>query len=303
MAIVPGMGEIRKRYSWVSKHQLQSLILQFYPWAICSSSCHFSPFSFLLVSFFFFVFIFLNQILGRKEGSSFLHHSCAAFLYGREKSYDQPRQYIKKQRHFFAHKVPSSQSYGFSSSHVWMWELDHKESWMPKNWCFWTVVLEKNLESPLDYKEIKPVNLKGNQSWTFIGRTDTEAETPILWPPDAKNWLIGKDPDAGWDWRQEEKGMTKGEMIGWHYWLNGHEFEQALGVGDGQGILVYCSPGHQESNMTELNWTELIYTQKCPLRKGFILYYSLREFEWTINKHRRAWKIIYSLIHQIFCEY
>ena len=118
-----------------------------------------------------------------------------------KKSYDQPRQRIKKQRHYFANKGPSSQGYGFSSSHVWMWELDHKESWAPKNWCFWTVVLEKTLGSPLDCKKIKPVHAKGNQSWIFIGRTD--AETPILWPPDGKNWLIGKDPDAGKDWGQE----------------------------------------------------------------------------------------------------
>ena len=105
-----------------------------------------------------------------------------------------------------------------------MWELDYKESWAPKNWCFWTVVLEKTLESPLDCKEIQPVHPKGDQSWVFIGRTDVEAETPILWPPDVKNWLIGKDPDAGKDWRQEEKGMTEDEMVGWHHRLNGHEF-------------------------------------------------------------------------------
>ena len=116
-----------------------------------------------------------------------------------KKSYDQPIQHIKKQRHYFANKGPSSQSYGFSSSHIWMWELDFKESWEQKNWCFWTVVLEKSLESPLDSKEIQPVHPKGNQPWTFIGRTDAEAETPILWPPDAKNWLIGKDLDAGKD--------------------------------------------------------------------------------------------------------
>ena len=113
----------------------------------------------------------------------------------------------------------------FFSSHVWMWELDYKESWVLKNWCFWTVVLEKTLESPLDCKEIQPVHPKGNQSWILIGRTDAESETPILWPPDEKNWLIGKDPDAGKDWRQEEKRMTEDEMVGCHYWLNGHEFE------------------------------------------------------------------------------
>ena len=126
-----------------------------------------------------------------------------------KKSYDKPRQHIKKQRYYFANKGLSSQSYDFSSSHVWMWVLDHKESWVPKNWCFWTVVLGKTLESPMNCKEIKPVNPKGNQSWIFIGRTDAEAEAPILWPPYVKNWLTGKDPDAGKDWRQEEKGMTE----------------------------------------------------------------------------------------------
>ena len=123
-----------------------------------------------------------------------------------KKSYDQPREHIKNQRHYFADKDPSSQSYGFSSSHVSMWELDHKESWAPKKWCFWTVVLEKTLESPLDCK-IQPVHPKGNQSWIFIGRT--EAEALILWPRDVKNWLIGKDPNAGNDWRQEEKGRQR----------------------------------------------------------------------------------------------
>ena len=138
-----------------------------------------------------------------------------------------------------------------------MWELDYKESWAPKNWCSWTVGLQKALESPLDCKEIQPVHPKGNQSWIFIGRTDSEAETPILWPPDVKNWLIGKDPDTGKDWRQEEKGKTEDEMVGWHHWLNGHEFEQAPRVGDGQGSLACCSPwGHKELDMTEqLNWT------------------------------------------------
>ena len=139
-----------------------------------------------------------------------------------------------------------------------MWELDCKESWVLKNWYLRTVVLEKTLESPLDCKEIQPVHPKGTQSWMFIGRTDAEAETPVLWPPDGKNWLIGKDSDAGQDWRQEEKGMTEDEMVGWHPRLNGHEFEQAPGVGDGQGSLACCSPwGHQESDMTEWqNWTE-----------------------------------------------
>ena len=149
-----------------------------------------------------------------------LKHTCSL-----KKSYDQPRQHVIKQRHYFANKVPSSQSYGVSNSHVWMWELDCKESWALKNWCFWILLLEKTLESPLDCKEIQPVNPTGNQSWIFIGRTDAEAETPILWPPDMKNWLTGKDPDAGKDWRREEKGMTEDEMAAWHHRRNGHEFE------------------------------------------------------------------------------
>ena len=175
------------------------------------------------------------------------------------KSYDQPRQHIIKQRHYFANKGPSSQSYGFSSSHVWMWELDHKESWVPKNWWFWTVVLEKTLESPLDCKEIQPVHSEGDQSWMFIERTDAEAEPPLFWPPDGKSWLIGKDPDAGKDWGQQKKGVTGDEMVGWHHRLDGHEFEQALGVGDGQGGLACCdSWDRKESDTTErLSWTEL----------------------------------------------
>ena len=134
------------------------------------------------------------------------HEIKRRLLLGRKVMNDQTRQHIKKQRHYFANKGPSSQSYTFPSSHVWMWEWDYKESWAPKNWCFWTVVLEKTLESPLNCKEIKPVNPKGNQFRIFIGRTDAEAKTPILWPPDAKNWLTGKDPDDGRDWGQEEKG-------------------------------------------------------------------------------------------------
>ena len=143
----------------------------------------------------------------------------------------------------FTNKGPSSQGYGFSSSHVWMWELDYKESWAPKYWCFWTVMLEKILENPLDGTGIKPVNPKGNQPRIFIGRTDAEAETPILWSPDMKNWLIGKDQWTGKEWKQEEKGMTEDEIIGWHHQLDGHEFEyQAPGVGDEQGILPFWSP-------------------------------------------------------------
>ena len=142
-----------------------------------------------------------------------------------KKSYDQPRQHIKKQSCYFANKGLPSQCFGISSSHVWLWELDYKEIWKLKNWCFWTVVLEKTLESPLDCKDIQPVHPKGNQSWVFIGRTDAEAEIPILWPPDVKNRLIWKDPDAGKDWSQEKKGTTEDEMVGWHHWLNGHGFE------------------------------------------------------------------------------
>ena len=153
----------------------------------------------------------------------------------------------------------SSQGYGFSSGHVRMWELDCEEGWAPKNWCFWTVVLEKTLESPLDRKEIQPVHSEGDQPWDFFERTDAKAETPVLRPPHAKSWLIGKDSDAGRDWGQEEKGMTEDEMAGWHHWLYGCESEWTLGVGDGQGGLVCCdSWGRKESDTNEwLNWTEL----------------------------------------------
>ena len=138
-------------------------------------------------------------------------------------------------------------------------ELDHKKCWSLKNWCFQSVLLEKTLESPLDCKEIKPVNPKGNQSWIFIGRTDAEAEAQMLWPPDVKNWLIGKEPDAGKDWRQEDKGTTEDEMVGWHHWFSGHEFEQTLGYSDGQGSPVHCAPwGRKESDTTKgLNDTYL----------------------------------------------
>ena len=162
-----------------------------------------------------------------------------------------------------ASKGPSSQGYGFSSSHVWMWEVDYKESWVRridafKLWC-WRRLLGV---CPLDCKEIQPVHPKGDQSWLFIGRTDVEAKTPILWPPDVKSWLIWKDPDAGKDWGQEEKGTTEDEMVGWHPWLNGHGFGWTAGVGDGQGGLACCgSWGHKESNTTErlnwLNWSDM----------------------------------------------
>ena len=158
-----------------------------------------------------------------------------------------------------SNKGPSSQGYGFSSGHVWMRELDCEESWALKNWCFWTVMLEKTLESPLDCKEIQQVHTKGDQSWVFFGRTDAKAETPVLWPPHAKSWLMGKDSDAGKDWGQEEKGMTENEMTGWHHRLNGLEYEWTPGDGDGQEGLVCCdSWGLKKLDTTErLNWTEL----------------------------------------------
>ena len=178
-----------------------------------------------------------------------------------KESYDQRRQHIEKQRHYFADKGLSSQSYGFSNSHVQMCKLDYKESWVLKNWCFWTVVLEKTLKSPLDCKEIQPVHPKGNQSWIFIGRTDAEAETPIFWSTVAKNWLIGKDPDAGKDWRREEKGMTEDEMVGMEsptqwtwvwvnsgswWWTGRPEVLQSMGL---------------QSWWPLSNWTELIPTK------------------------------------------
>ena len=175
-----------------------------------------------------------------------------------KKSYDQPRQHIKKQRHYFANKDLLVKAM-VSSIHVWMWELDYKESWALKSWCFWTVVLEKTLESPLDCKEIQPVHPKGNQSWIFIGRTDVEAEIPILWPPDVKNWLTGKDPDARKDWRQEEKGMTEDETVGWHRWLNGLEFvwesSRSWWWAGKPGVLQSMESQRFRHNwVTELNW-------------------------------------------------
>ena len=154
--------------------------------------------------------------------------------------------------------------------------------WAPKNWCFWTVVLEKTLENPLDWKEIQPVHPKGNQSWIFIGRTDVEAETPIIWSPDAKNWLTGKDSDAGRDWGQEEKGTTEDEVVGWHHRLNGHEFEQTPGAGDGQGGPACCSPwGSKESDMTErLNW------KSCTFPKGLCVR------EQSLLKERLTWQFL-----------
>jgi len=176
--------------------------------------------------------------------------------------YDKPRQHIKKQRHYFADKDPSNQFYGSSSSHMWKWELDHKESWALKKWCFRTVMLEKTLKSPLDCNKIKPVHPKGNQSWIFIGRTDAEAEAPMLWPPDAKSWLIWKDPDAGKDWRQEEKGTTENEMVGWHHRLDGHECEQAPGVVMDREASCAAVHGVTKSQTQLSDWTELKWQSK-----------------------------------------
>ena len=165
-----------------------------------------------------------------------------------------------------------------------MWELDYKESWTPNNWCFWTVVVKKTLESPLDCKEIQLVHPKGNQSWVFIGRTDTEAETRIFWAtPDVKNWLTGKDPGAGKDWRWEEKRMTEDEMAGWHHQFNGHELEQAPGVGDGMGGLACCSSwGCKELDMTEqLNW--LNWTEAFPSEHIYYFYIKQNHMKWNCH--------------------
>ena len=187
-----------------------------------------------------------------------------------KKSYDQPRQHIKKQRHYFANKVHLVKVLGFPVVMMDM-RVGLYKSWV-LNWYFWAVVLEKTLESPLDCKEIQPVNPKRNQSWIFIERTDAEAEAPTLWPPEVKNWLIGKDPDAGKDWVQEEKEMTEDKMVGWHHQLDGHESEQALGGGDGQGSLACCSPWGRKELGTKLNNNKMVlsfcaYIFSCPLDK------------------------------------
>ena len=185
--------------------------------------------------------------IGHRVTKSWTWLSGFHFTTSWKKSYEKPRQHVKKQRHYFTNKGLYSQSYGFSSSHKWIWEVDYKESWAPKNWCFWTVVLEKTLESPLDCKKMKPVNTRGNQPWIFIGRTDAEAEAPTLWPPDVKSQLTGNNPDAGKDWGQEEKRTTENEMVGWHHWFNGREFEQLLPLYEwmnevAQSCLTLCDP-------------------------------------------------------------
>ena len=194
----------------------------------------------------------------------------------------------------FANKGPSSQGYGFSSSHVGMWQLDYKESWVQKNWWFRTVVLGKTLESPLDCKEIQPVHPKGDQSWVFIGRTDVEAETPILRPPDVMSWLIGKDPDSGRDWGQEDKGTTEDEMVGWHHRLNGHGFGWTLRVGDGQGGLACCgSWGHKESDMTErLSWIDRIIEKAKEFQENIYFCSTNCDKAFDCVDHNKLWKIL-----------
>ena len=196
----------------LENHTIHTSVKKFNHWAPCGLKYFSIPFK---ITYFRLShsFRYIRQL-------SSLHLLDTAIL-----AFRQPRQHIKKQRHYFANKGLSSQGNGFSSSHVWMWELDYKESWMLKNWCFLTVVLENTLKSPLDCKEIQLVHPKEDQSWVFTGRTDVEAETPILWPPDVKSWLIWKDPDARKDWGQEEKETIEDEMVGWHHWLNGHGFE------------------------------------------------------------------------------
>ena len=212
-------------------------------------------------------FIFLGSKITADGDCS--HEIKRRLVLGR-KSYDKPRQHIKKQRHYFADKNPCSQSYGFSSGHVWVWELDHKEGWALKNWCFWTLVLDKTLESPLDCKEIQPVHPKGDQSWIFIGRIDAEGEAPILWAPDVKSRLIRKDPDPGKDGRWKEKGMTEDEMVRWHHWLNRHEFEQVPAVVKDRKTCCPAVHGVTKSwtQLSDRTTTTIILLQSLKERKN-----------------------------------
>ena len=191
---------------------------------------------------------------------------------------------IKKQRHCFADKGPSRQDYGFSSSHVWMWEMNYKESWVPKNWCFWSVVLKKTVESPLDSKETQPVHPKEDQSWVFIGRTDAEAETPIFWPPSVKNWLIGKDPDAGKYWRWEEKGTTEDEMVGWHLQLKSMSLSKLQELVMDREAWRAAVHGVTKSWTQLSNWTKLSPEEEVYSGVLLIRWVSLTQ-EWHIGKH------------------
>ena len=207
------------------------------------------------------------------------------------------------QRHYFANKDLSSSTYSFSSSHVWMWELDHEESWVLKNCCFWTVVLEKTLEVPLDCKEIQQVNPKGNQSWILIGRTDVEAETPILWPPDIKNWLFGKDPNAGKDWRWEVKVMTEAEMVGWHHWFNGHDFEQVQGVVMDREAWRAAVHGFAESWTWMSIWTELYGCESWTIKKAECRRMDIFELWCWKRLLRIPWSASQSILKKISSEY
>ena len=181
--------------------------------------------------------------------------------------------------------VKDSFSSSSSSSHVWMWELDYKESWALKNWCFWTVVLEKTLKSPLDCKEIQSVHPNGNQSWIFIGRTHVEAETPILWPPDAKSWLIWKDPDVGKDWRWEEKGMTEDEMIGWHHRLNGHDLSKLQELVTDREPWCAAVHGVARSQTWLSDWTELIHSIVRVELGWYIWWWNMVDYTWPLESN------------------